>query len=231
MNACKKDSNSGPAQSAQVKTYTEDVTFGSSHDFNTFNLSYDSEGRLSNMESATTPGSKFVYAYPNNSKFTMDIYNNYLPEIHTDLYLDVQGKPDSSFQFDNTNDTSSEKFIYNGTNLLVTLKDYSFQGSSGSILDHVTNYEYDSFGNVIKETGPDGTTTHEYYTDQENTLMKIYPYTLASPNLVKTDTRDLGGGIIITLNHTYTFDDQKRITSDKALDSDNGITIVKTYGY
>ena len=67
LTSCQKeiDSDSPPpppgGASAKIKTYTEDLTYPGQHSVETYNLTYDSQHRLTAMESVTTPGNKFFH--------------------------------------------------------------------------------------------------------------------------------------------------------------------------
>ena len=116
FSACQKEpgNNLPPTQQLKLKTYTEDVRsaiLGNS--VTTYNFNYDGDDRMTSMVDAANPGNKFVFAYPSSSKFTMDLFVDNSFELHVDYFLNSHSMPDSSFQYNNTEDTSSEKYVYN----------------------------------------------------------------------------------------------------------------------
>ena len=61
---------------------------------------------------------------------------------------------DSTFQYNNTNDTTTEKYTYNG-NLLTRQATYNYT-SLGSSISGADDYTYDTNGNMIKDVNSDG---------------------------------------------------------------------------
>ena len=235
LTSCQKelDPQSSPppsAGSSKVKTYTEDLTYGGQHNVDTYNLGYDSQERLTAMESVTTPGNKFLYSYGPSNVFHLDLYNANVLSIHEDFYLNSSSMIDSTFQYNDTGDSSTEKYLYNAAKQVTAIKSYEYAQSTGGVLQSTTLLEHDSEGNVTKETSAAGVTSYTFYPDLQNTLIGLNPYDAKNPKLTKTTSSDIGG-VTITLNHTYTFDASNRITSEKAVDTANGIILIKSYTY
>ncbi len=228
--SCQKEKSNDPNDSplVKLKTYTEDYYDGSTHNIITFNVSYDNSNRIISLISASSPGDKFVFQYSGNN-YTMDLYNSGTLSIHEVFFLNSNSLVDSSFQYNDTSDSSTEKYIYNSSKQLITLKEYDYSKQYGSDLWNATNYTYDNNGNVITETDDFSTTTYEYYPSLLNNLPPLVPYYQASKNLVKTATVN-NGGDISTLNHTYTFDASNRLSSETII-ADTGESVVKTYTY
>jgi hypothetical protein len=220
-----------PTPSSKIKTYTEDVNItGGSRVVVTFNLEYDASNRLISMTSTSNPGDKFLYNYSANS-FTADIYNSNVLEIHQVSYLNSFSLVDSTFQYNNTQDTMTEKYLYNSAKQLVKLKSYDYKKSTGAVLYNTHDYLYDNNGNQISDKDMFSVTTYEY-TDLK------YAYTLGpdhlykAKNLVKT-TKYTSGGSTETLNHAYTFDSINRLSTETITGSENGASyvITRTFTY
>ncbi len=227
--SCKKGTNiPDPATLSKVKTYTEDVTSASAHTVATFNLAYDANNRPISITSAASQGDRFEYQYSTGS-FTMDLYNSNLLSVHEVFYLNSNQFIDSTFQYNDTHDTTTEKYIYNINKQLITLKSYDYLKSTGSVLSNIENHEYDSNGNLVKVTDDNSVTTYDYYPDLVNNLVFGTPYSMYSKNLVKTTTSD-ATGVSVTFNHVYTFDSNKRIITEK-ITADNGENVIKSYTY
>ena len=216
-----------PTPSIRVKTYTEDLTSGGTHTVTTFDLSYDNSNRLISMISETNAGDKFVFNYGSGS-YTGDIFNSNALSIHEVFFLNSNLFVDSTFQYNDTNDSTTEKYIYNGAKQLVTFKEYDYSLLTGSVLSNTTNYKYDSNGNQISATDDYSVTLYDY-TGLANTIVIGAPYFFVNKNLVKTTTYSFGVSTII-LNHTYTFDGNNRLSTE-TITNGSTYTLIKTYTY
>ena len=232
--SCQKDVDGDPITvTDKVKTYTEDITSGSiGNSVTTYNLSYDASDRIISIISASAPGNKFLFAYNSASTYAMDIYSSNIRVIHEDVSLNSNSYPDSTFQYNNTGDTTTEKNVYNGNNQLIKLYEYDYSKITGSDLWNVTNYTYDANGNLLKAEDTDtNIDTYEYYPDLVYISPLIEPYSHPKKhNLVKKHTLTSNGYIVGSATYTYTFDSNNRISTEKAVTSDGSI-ILKTYTY
>ena len=230
--SCKKDNNSNNNNNNnlspdQPKIYIEDIKspiVGNSTI--TMNLTYDDKKRMVSRISVS-PSYKEIIKYLSNG-FTSDLYNNDVLSIHSMLWVGSNSFIDSVYQYNDTNDTTTMKYIYNSANQLTEIKDYDYSNGVSTLSD-ITTYTYDSAGNVISENGPNGLITHDYYTDLPYTLNLGIFYVQLPKYFEKTLTVDDGGGPE-TATHTYTFDDKNRLTVDKVV-ATNGDIITKTYVY
>jgi YD repeat-containing protein len=234
FSSCQKDTGGDPPTSTdKVKSYTEDITSGSiGNSVTTYNLAYDASNRIISIISASNPGDKFLFTYNSATTFSMDIYNSNTRVIHEDFFLNSNSYPDSTFQYNNTGDTATEKSVYNGNNQVIKLYEYDYSKITGSDLWNTTTYTYDAGGNLVKAEDTDANiNTYEYYPD----LVYISPVTepYAHPkkhNLLKKNTLSSNGFILGSATFTYTFDSNNRISTEKAVVSDGSI-ILKTYTY
>lgn len=225
--SCKKDTNPETPFSAKVKTYTEDITSANGHQSITFNLVYDGQNRLTSMTSAASPDDYFKYHYSTGS-FAMDLHNSDGSFIHEDFFLNNNQLIDSSIQYNETHDTTTEKYRYNPNKQLVSLITYDYS-SAGSDIYNIENYQYDNNGNVAKMTDYFSVISYEYYPDLLNNLTVGTPYSQMTKNLVKTTVIN-DGGDVETANHVYAFDDNKRISTE-TITATNGDVVVKSYTY
>jgi hypothetical protein len=226
--SCQKDADpSGPAVKNKIKTYTEEITTAAGTQTQTFNAVYDNNDRLLTLDCITTPGYKFVYQYPNNKEFTMDIYGAGSVIIHVTSFINSSvAMLDSTFQYNDTKDSSTEKYIYNSNKQLVKKFEYEYSKVTGSVPDNVVDYTYDNNGNLIKEKDYYGESTFKYDTVIPNTLYQGLVYV---NNLKQLPTSEITSGGE-TFDHTYTFDSDKRVISDTRVGSD-GSVIKRTYTY
>lgn len=214
-----------PGDSFLVKTYTEDLKSSAGNLSSKFNLSYDANNRIISLVSSTNAGDKFVYQYGVNN-YSLEIYNSNVLSIHGDFFLNSNQLLDSNVQYNDTRDTTIEKYTYNAAKQLTQSMEYEIKQSVATLIDK-TLYEYDANGNVSKESSSNGETTYTY-TGLLNTLYTGQVYSNQNKFLIKTTVIAGAGGV--TINHTYTFDSLNRLTSEKAVSS-NGDVVTRTYTY
>jgi hypothetical protein len=228
--SCKK--NSGPNSSAnsnKLKMYIEDARATPFNTIDTFYLTYDNNDRLTSLASAKL---KFAYAYNSNTSFTLDLFENGLLSIHEIAFINGGTSIDSTFQFNNTHDSTTEKYLYSGS-LLISKITYTYH-KLGSQVDNREVYTYDNNGNLTKtvQTGGAGTITTYTYTDKplQFTINPSY-YPVQSKNLPATQKQtDGAGNTIATITYSYEFDSAGRVI--KETDSvGNGVFVVKLYTY
>lgn len=239
LSSCQKDKQADTNTSAsKVKTYTENIaTPGSAAITATYNLNYDANNRITSVNQVEITGNKFSFSYPSDTKYSMDLFASGAVSIHEDFFLNSNSQPDSTFQYNDTQDTTTEKYVYNSNKQLVTLKEYNYSTNSGSEIDNVTSYTYDSNGNVVKTTDTNNQIeTFDYYPD----LVYAMPFTnpvlnqginpAKKMNLIKTHTVTSDGVLVGSSVSTYTFDSNKRIsTITQTLD--NGTVGTQTFTY
>jgi hypothetical protein len=234
LSACKKsNTNSTPNNPNKLKLYIEDGTNSPLNIIDTFTVSYDAENRITAL---TSPNLGSVYTYNSNKSFTLDLYNNSVLSIHEILFLNSQSLVDSTFQYDDTNDTTTEKYIYNGK-LLTRLTDYIYS-ASGSQIDTQDDYAYDNNGNRITDTQSDGfggvntISTFTYTNKILNFALQPIYYPTTSMNLPASQTQtDGSGNILAAVTYAFNFDSSGRVVKEKDTDTINGYTYVKTYVY
>jgi YD repeat-containing protein len=236
LSACQKDKQEPGTNTtlSKVKTYTESITTpGSGTIAATYNLTYDANNRITSVTQADVPGNKFVFSYTSDTKYSMDLFEAGEISVHEDIFLNSNALPDSTFQYDNDEDTTTEKYIYNSKNQLLTLKEYEYSTIYGSDIDNITTYTYDADGNVATTTDTNNQTeTFEYYPDL------VYAMPLTNPllnstkamHLVKTHQITSNGYLVGSIVNTYTFDSNKRIsTITQTLD--DGTVATQTFTY
>jgi len=234
ISSCKKENSNEPSNNNpnKLKLYIEDATNTSFGKIDSFSVSYDANNRLSAL---TNPNLKFVYTY-STSSFTLDLYEYNQLAIHEIYYINSSSLVDSTLQYNNTNDTTTEKYFYNGK-LLTKLITYDYSTSGGAEIYSENDYTYDNNGNAIKEVDSDGngdvnTISTFTYTDKPLNFSTSPSYLpVASKYLPATKSQtDGSGNPIATVTYSYVFDSQGRVT--KETDSfDNGETVVRSYVY
>ena len=231
--SCKKDNNTPNTNSSALpKTYTEDVrssVIGNS--VTTYNLTYDANNRLTSLVSTPAPPVlKFQYTYASDNTYTLDLYDNGNLNIHEKIWVNSASLMDSTFQYNDTQDTSTEKYIYNQNNELIQIKGYDYS-SSVSVLSNTTTYTYDNNGNAITESDDLGKfVTYDYYTDLPNNLNVGMLYTSPSKNLIKTATAQSGGNQV-TATHFYSFDGSNRLIKDSISTTGTDLIAIRSFTY
>lgn len=228
--SCKKENPAAPDNTAyKLKTYTESVSGTGGPLSATYSFTYDSQNRVTSMYLVSAPSEKFVFTYDTDSHISMDLLSS-SGNIHEEIFF-KNTLLDSTYQYNDTQDTSTEKYEYNASNQLTKM--YEFNYSSGDILlSNTTSYTYDSNGNVIKTGDTDNNVeTFEYYPDLVNTIPVISP-SLPSrkTNLEKTRTLTSNGYPVGSVTSTYTFDSNNRISTITQTSSD-GSVVTKTFTY
>jgi YD repeat-containing protein len=230
--SCKKHGADASGNSNKLKWYIENYTSGTNHLVDSFSVSYDNSDRITGLSSALL---KLVYGYANSKTNTFDIYEYGQPSLHENAFVNGNALVDSSIQYDYTGDTTTQKYVYNGTLLTRDITyDYSHYGSSISSVD---DYTYDNNANMIKDVTSDGygtiqtISTFTYTTHPVNVTINPAFFPQQSKFLPDTQKQtDGGGNLIATVSYTYTFDGAGRLTKETDVASDGEI-VVKTYVY
>jgi hypothetical protein len=176
--SCKKnDVAIQNTSTSKIKTYIEMVTTPSSNTSDTFNVTYDASNRVTSVIS-TRSGLKFLYQYNSNPGYTLDIINGTQLSIRFFGFINNNSLLDSTFQFNDTNDSTTQKCIYNAAKQLIQFRTYDYSLPNGAVLFRKNDYTYDNTGNVIKdvESSPTGTvnSTITYtYTNLTGTLFSL----------------------------------------------------------
>jgi hypothetical protein len=228
--SCKKES-AGSA-SHKLNTYTEDVTaVGIGHVVETFNISYDEQDRITSVVSATKPGHRWEYQYLKEDKFSFDKIEDNKVTLHTSCFINTSlSKIDSTYEYNNRNDTVSMKYLYDSENRIVKQKEYIHSYLIPTpVWVNTINYQYDLKGTLTKKTDSYSEISYRYDTENENTV-QIEPFFFPVQQKLPTHTYTTRWGTLTTIEHSYSFDDHKRLTSEKAVSSDGRVT-VKSYTY
>lgn len=221
--------------SSLLKTYSETYSTSATSSISaTFNVQYDAKKQIIGLISISNPGNKFVYTFPLATKWTQDIFSSDTLTIHEDFFTNPNSFLDSTYQYNDTKDTSAEKYFYNSNNEVVSMNEYQFNNGVSQLINTI-NYTYNTAGDLISATGSDfNSETYTYYTD----AVYLTPLVTGISNinsfkkmhLPKTYNLTSNGISVITVNFTYIFDAKNRITFDKATAVDSS-TLTKAYTY
>jgi hypothetical protein len=230
--SCKKNSGTNAnGNPNKLKMYIETDQAGGTVLTDTFYVSYDNNNRITGL---TAPQLKFVYAYQSKSA-TLDLYEYNQLSIHEIFYINSASVVDSTLQYNNTNDTTTEGYDYSRS-LLTTKFTYTYSGG-GSSIDSRDDYTYDNGGNLLKDVQGDGygtvntVYTFTYTTHPVNVTINPTYQPLQAKYLPATQTLTDGTGTLLgTITYSYTFDGSGRLTKETDA-ATNGDTAVKTYVY
>jgi hypothetical protein len=230
--SCKKNNSTDPSSStSKLKTYIEDVQSPYYHYTDTFAVTYDNNNRITSVAS---PDLKFQYTYSDKS-FTLDLYQNNMLSIHEILYLNNIPYLDSTFQFNSTNDSTTEKYAYNGK-LLTRKTTYTYSKRATNV-EFREDYTYDNNGNLIKDVETDSqgnlnaTSSYTYTNNPLNVTINPVYFAPQSKYFPATQKQtDGAGNTIATITYTYLFDNSGRVTKETDVAS-NGGSVIKTYIY
>lgn len=230
--SCKKNNGTnGNGDPNKLKMYIETEETAGTTLTDTFDVSYDNNNRITGL---TSPQVKFVYAYQSKSA-TLDLYEYSQLSIHEIFYINGAFVVDSTLQYNDTNDTTTEGYDYNG-NLLTTMFTYNYS-TYGTTIYSRDDYTYDNNGNLLKDTQSDGygdvstISSFTYTTHAVNVTINPTYQPLQAKYLPATETiTDGNGSLLHTLTYTYTFDGSGRLTKETET-ADNGEIGTKTYVY
>ena len=232
FSSCKKDSSNNPATTNKLKMYIEDATNTPVDAIDSFSLTYDGQNRVTSLYSTSI---KTVYTYNSNNTFDVDLYINGVLNVHELVYVNSSSLADSTFQYDNTADTTTEGYVYSG-GLLAQLTSYNYSAVTGAQINTQDNYTFDNNGNVIKDIQSDGSgnvitiTTYTY----TGGILDYYigpVYFPQDKNLPATQIQtDGSGNLISSVAYTYVFDSSNRVIKETDAEN-NGQSVVKTFIY
>jgi hypothetical protein len=229
--SCKKES-AGSSAPQKLKTYTEDITaVGIGHVVEIFTINYDAQDRITSVVSSTKPGHRLEYNYINNEAFTFDKIEDGKVTLHSINYINSSlSLIDSVYQYNIRKDTLSYKYIYNSDKQLVKQKEYLHSYLIAKpVWDNTVTYQYDLHGTLTKKTDSYSEVSYRYDAEYKNTV-QIEPFYFPVQEKLPTHTYTTRWGLLVTIEHTYTFDGDKRLISEKAVASDGRVT-VKSYTY
>ncbi|HXB45956.1 MAG TPA: hypothetical protein VNV85_17950 [Puia sp.] len=231
--SCKKDSsNNAQNNPNKLKMYIEDATNTSFNEIDSFNFTYDGNNRITSLFS---PKLKTAFTYTSNSSFTIDLYTYGVLNVHEIAYINSSSLVDSTFQYNNTGDTTTEGYLYSGKTLL-RISNYNYSKASGAQILAQDDYTSDNNGNMTKDIQSDGSgniITISTFTYTNNPLNYYLgpTYLPQSKFLPATQVQtDGSGGPIASVTYSYVFDSSNRVVKETdALD--NGESVVKTFIY
>ena len=178
---------------------------------------------------------RIAYTYVSSKSFTLDLYEYGQLSVHEIGYINSASYIDSTFQYNNVNDTTTQKFIYN-EDLLTRQITYSYSLLIASISSQ-DDYTYDNNGNMTKDVNSDGfgnintTATFTYTSHPLNVTINPTYYPQQSKYLPATQkVTDGGGNLIISITYAYTFDGSGRLTKETDTAND-GEVATKIYVY
>jgi hypothetical protein len=222
------------AGSVKLRTYIEDARNTPYNAIDTFNVSYDGDGRIVSLISVSS-GAKFLYQY-NPDNYVFDIKSQDHLIIRDVSYINGAGLVDSTFQYNDTEDSSTMKLLYNAARQVTEEREYDFSMLTGAVLQGINSYVYDNNGNVTEYTektasGQIISVTSYTYNNFLNTIFLVPGYRpLPYKNLPVTKSIYYPGGGTESSTTEYTFDNDSRVISEKETDS-YGNFVIKKYLY
>ena len=235
--SCQKDYDpqTGQSTKTKIKTYIEDASKTPYNFIDTFNIAYDASDRIISI--ANAGGSGFYYTYTATS-YTMDLIQGGQLNIRDISYINSNQLVDSTFQYNDTNDSSTSKLVYNAGKQLIQLLYYDYTTAGGGKLTGKETYTYDASGNLVTQTDTNaaGAVTEIITFTYSNSPVGIDIFNnLYRPAMAKNlpltiTTKSPGGNVRSIETRAYTFDSDNRVVTET--DSDNfGNVVVKTFLY
>ncbi len=233
--SCQKSYTGQTDPSTKIKTYIEDASKTPYNSIDTFNIAYDASDRIISIVSTSGSGG-FYYSYTPTS-YTLDIKQGTHLDIREISFINSNQLVDSTFQYNDTNDSSTSKLVYNAGKQLIQQIYYDYITAGGAKLSSKETYTYDASGNVITQTDTNAsgavtetkTFTYSSFTAGISLFM-LYRPAMAKNLPLTITTKSPGGNITSTETRAYTFDSNNRMVTQT--DSDNfGNMVVKTFLY
>lgn len=223
--------------SSKLRAYVEESTIPGFTSKDSFLLTYDSNDRLLTAISAISAlGFTFNYNFTNG--YSMELLTGGGGFIRDRVLLNSNLLVDTSLQYNDTQDTTTFKWIYNANKQLIEERTYYYTYSTGAVLSNRLIHIYDTQGNVIQITEYNGsgtktsTETYTYTALNGNSfsppISKYYP--IMNTKLAATKTVvDAFTNIPISINFTYKFDNQNRLIEEVGTIPGVGAAIKKFY--
>ncbi|HOE93338.1 MAG TPA: DUF2341 domain-containing protein [Methanofastidiosum sp.] len=139
---------------------TGDITSQTDGEGNTTYYTYDSLGRITELEYPDTKTKKAVYDDVNNIVTTYDEKNHYAKQ-----YFDGLGRKEKTETYMNSSLYQTATSTYNYLGLV---------SSTTDPLNRTTSFTYDALGRITSTTLPDGNSSSREYNDIANTLLVTY---------------------------------------------------------
>jgi len=215
-----------------LKWYIEDGSQTPLNYVDSFNVTYDNSNRLTGLVSQQV---SFLYSYGSGPYAGVDLYVGGNLQIHETDYLNSAGLIDTSLQYNDTNDTTTEKYVYgpSGPSRLTT---YDYTTALVTVYS-VDDYHYDGNGDMVMDVQSDGSATVQYITTYTyTTYLNVVPIVpgfvpTRGKHLPATATETDGtGNPVDAVTYTYQFDSQNRLIRETDV-SQAGGTLVKKFVY
>jgi hypothetical protein len=229
--SCTKEEsvNNRPGSKHKLKSYSISVIEPGGVPYTeSFDLFYDDQDRIVQAKATNLPNSGFEYTYfPDH--YIMEITGNGQVLVHGTFYLNNNMMVDSLFQYNNEQDTTVTKYVYNNNKQLIQQRFYDYSTFFGASLTSTLNYQYDANGLLTTETDGNLEITYVYDKVIHNTVTTGAPY-MPMPKQLPTQAIYKMGLDTETIDYTYNFDSQNRLISEVAVASGGGMSTT-TYTY
>ena len=211
--ACKKQDQpvtNNTTATNKVKKYTSENITSTSHTFDTFNISYDSQERILSI---IGKNSRSNYQY-SNGYYAIDTYDGTVLRSHQGFYINSNSLVDSSIEVSNIVGHQTAKYYYNAAGKPELIKYYS--GSDNHYFFYNSNDDLSD--EIVKDIA--GATKYSFQYGHSgiegiNPFPELY-FREKSKHLVTSMTLLNPSGTSSTTNFSYTLDSINRITSQTA---------------
>ncbi len=230
--SCGKDSDVNSNSSHTIKSYTEDITAIGGRVVESYNVNYDEQGRVSTIESTSKPGHRMVYKYSAENSFTYDKFEDNKLTYHSINFINSQSLLDSTYWYNNMNDTSASKYLYNEDKKLIKQRQYliKFQYLPYPVLYNTVFYQYDLKGTLVKEADQGYYETSYAYDKELKNTVQLTPSYFPSNEELPSHTYTTRLGTTLETKHTYTLDGNNRVISERQERNDGRVTVM-SYTY
>jgi hypothetical protein len=229
--ACQKKDKGPDNHSANVKSYIETVEFAGVATADTFNVSYDSQDRISGHGPASDPSNRIEYVYEND-RYYQDIYKQGSLQLRNTFYLNSSRTfVDSSVEKFSNQATMHIKYLYNANEQLIEKRSYRYDGNSIPMSFDTVKYTYNADGLLDKQNERLEETIYKYDQVIKSNVHLETPYMPVKKQLPTQSVTTHNGAVVATINYTYTFDANNRLVKEKEAEAGDLFIITRSYTY
>jgi len=228
--SCKKSSPTATNYD-KLKLYIEDDRNTPLNAIDSFSVTYDGNNRLTGLLSNLV---SVKYTYTSTQSYTLDLYASGVLSIHEIFFINNSMLVNTTIQWDNSGDTTTESYRYIGK-LLTRKSTYNYTQATDPQTYMQEDYTYDKNENLLTDSLTDGygninSISTYTYTNKSfiNLVGAIYLPVQAKVVPATQVQKDGFGNLLASSTYSYVFDSMGRVIKETDA-ANNGQSVVKSY--